>query len=215
VPTKTWRIDSTTIELVDRGPRASRTLRAGDFVMEVPRRTIGAWPIPVPGRNVRLEVRRNLNAVRFFVFSDEHPVPRDSSTHRDAAAGTTCAAHQSAAVCRCARCDAASCRACSPDGHHCGTCAWALHDEEAARIRRVRARAFYGSLAVFAAILAIGLLVRSKHAYVLGAGGLFLTGYLAIGGWFAERRERRAGWGAATDPRFAAQPEARAKTRSR
>jgi hypothetical protein len=210
VPTRTWLIDNTKVELVDRGV-AGITLRAGDFVTKVPPRTIGAWAVAVPGRQVHLEARRNLDVVRFFVFSDDHPVPRGSSAHRDATAGTACATHDRPAICRCARCDAASCRECAPDGHHCGACLWALFDEDNARIRRVRRWAVVGSLAAFAVLLALASVLHWRRGEQLGAGGIALTIFLAVSGWLAERRERRAGVGAAVDPRFVVPPEARVK----
>jgi hypothetical protein len=200
MPTIRWRIDDSEVVVVDRAGLGI-TLKAPDQAdLRVPPRTLGEWPVRLAGRSVVLRVVRNLDAVRFQLWSDGCLVPRGklSRPRQPPPRGAMCGEHPAAAaVCACARCGRALCAPCAPEGIHCRTCLAALAAEEVAHVRRLRRLGFFGGLAVSLAVLAMGVVLSSPRVVRAGLKACLLTGVLAVVGLIAERRdalEGKRGW---------------------
>jgi hypothetical protein len=196
VPTYHWRVDDAGIELIDRGTLGV-TLRVGGQDRPIPPMTLGAWPLGLPGRQVTLVARRNLDVLRYQLETDGHLVPRHRAPVARPASGPpsqpTCPRDGAATVASCARCAAACCRACVPDGVHCASCLAALAEGERAAIARLRRIGVAVSLGLAAAILGLAAALRSPTLGGLGALTLALVVYLVVAGWLRERAERQAG----------------------
>lgn len=193
MPTRYWAVDDCVISLVDR--RSWITVKVDDRAVPVPAMTLGSWPLPVPDRKVVLEARRNLDAIRYQLYSDGYLVPRSHYplVRRAPAKGKPCQAHETPAVTECRRCSQCYCRACTPDGLHCAACLRVLLAEERAAVVRLRRVGVAASLALVLGLLGTGLAAGSAKLTGLGGAGIGLVAILLVVSRWKERAEARAG----------------------
>ena len=201
MPTRYWLVDDTQIQLRDRGPALGITLVVDDRAQPIPPRTLGSWPIVIAGRTVSLEARRNLDVVRFQVYSDGHLVPRKARpSHRIVpAAGSSCSAHDTAAATTCPRCTRAFCAACAPDGNHCEACLRGLVADERAAIKRLRSIGSTLGFALAVAVVVIGAAITSLRTMEVGFAAVGAVVTLVVWMTLRERAESRAGLPPASD----------------
>jgi hypothetical protein len=189
MPEITWNVDDARVTLKDFGRLGVTVVVPGHAERPIPPMALGQWPIPFPGRQVELRAIRNLDVVRFQLWSDGHLVPRGSTrTRSPAPANAVCRTHTDRpASSTCGRCGGFVCQACAPDGIHCGSCLVLMQREEAAAITRSRRIGVIGGLALGATLTAVGVVTASPRVLRVGVGSLVLVAFLVARSWWQER----------------------------
>ena len=209
MPKILWSIDGQDLVLTDRGTVGISITWPGQPAIPIPSRTLGEWPLAFPQRDVVLRTVRNLDVVRFQLWSDGYHLPRTKTPLRPNSAPpeSRCATHpESAATCQCLRCGTFACRSCAPDGARCRDCLTRLIEDEFRQAQRLRWIGLAASIALGLVLAAVGRWAGWPRVFTLGVATCALTGFLWVRGLLAERREARQGRGPRAPLRAARRP---------